>query len=627
LPWAGIINQMPDPLDMDLVREFARGHSEAAFTELVQRHLPLVYSVALRYTGNDRDAQDVAQAVFIILARKAGSLRDKTLLPGWLYETTRFTAARLLRGNMRRRAREQEAYMQSTLNETGTGDAWKQLAPYLESAMARLKERDRALLVLRFYQNKTGSETAALMGIRENTLHKRVTRALEKLRMVLAKSGVMLSGQEVAGAISSSSIQAVPAALAKSITAAGLAKGAAASASTLTLAKGASTLMAWSKAKTVAITSAALLFAAGGVSYVTIKAVHAIRESWYPNIAGTWEGVAHISESGIKTGDAAKSRVILTIFKTNGVYRATADWPDMGIKDDPMADVVYDYPNLVFTHNVLRHEIWNLTVNAAATEMVWSNFINFIEPDPVLFTRTITPDPVPDPLAESDFAPATGSDLQGYWEGEVGTGTNAVPIDLKIARQTDGTYRAEGDSPMQGIQGRPVLVSYNSPLVKIAPADGAGTFSGQLNDSGTAISGSWTQDGLSSPAVIERADYQAQHAHDADKDYSFTSQEDLQGHWKGTWTVTIGTTTVQIRYVLDIAKLPDGSYSATLTSPDQFGAKAPAPTSDFQYSSPHLHLEWKWIGGAFDGRLEKGRIVGTWSESGGGWPLVFEREN
>src|ERR1700678_4272888 len=98
---------MPDANDMDLVREFARNHSEAAFTGLVQRHIHLVYSVARRCTGNDSDAQDVTQAVFIILARKAARLREKTVLAGWLYETTRFAAARLLRTNARRHAREQ----------------------------------------------------------------------------------------------------------------------------------------------------------------------------------------------------------------------------------------------------------------------------------------------------------------------------------------------------------------------------------------------------------------------------------------------------------------------------------------------------------------------------------------
>src|SRR5882757_6710793 len=147
---------MPDANDMDLVRQFARDNSEIAFTELVRRHINLVYSVARRCTGNDGDAHDVTQAVFIILARKAADLREKTLLTSWLYETTRFTAARLLRTNARRHAREQEAFMQSTLNETETTNVWTQLAPHLETAMGKLNAADRALFILRFYENKSG---------------------------------------------------------------------------------------------------------------------------------------------------------------------------------------------------------------------------------------------------------------------------------------------------------------------------------------------------------------------------------------------------------------------------------------------------------------------------------------
>jgi RNA polymerase sigma factor (sigma-70 family) len=244
---------MPDANDMDLVREFARDHSEAAFTELVRRHLNLVYSVARRCTGNDGDAHDVTQAVFIILARKAAGLREKTLLTGWLYETTRFAAARLLRTNARRHAREQEAYMQSTLNEADTAAAWTQLSPLLETAMGKLNAADRALLVLRFYENKSGPEAAALLGIREDAAHKRVTRAIEKLRKVFAQRGVTLSGAAIAGAVSANSVQAAPAALAKSVTAVAIVKGSIATASTLTLVKGALKIMAWSNVKTAIV--------------------------------------------------------------------------------------------------------------------------------------------------------------------------------------------------------------------------------------------------------------------------------------------------------------------------------------------------------------------------------------
>src|ERR1700677_249567 len=106
--------------DMDLMREYADRDSETAFAELVHRHVNLVYSVALRSTGNFHDAQDVTQAVFVIFAKKATNLRQRTNLTGWLYETTRFTSRQLLRTRTRQQAREQEAYMQSTLNDAET---------------------------------------------------------------------------------------------------------------------------------------------------------------------------------------------------------------------------------------------------------------------------------------------------------------------------------------------------------------------------------------------------------------------------------------------------------------------------------------------------------------------------
>jgi DNA-directed RNA polymerase specialized sigma24 family protein len=82
---------MPDANDIALLREYAGRNSESAFADLVHRHINLVYSVALRFTGNCEDAQDATQAVFIILARKAATLNQRTILTGWLYETTRFT--------------------------------------------------------------------------------------------------------------------------------------------------------------------------------------------------------------------------------------------------------------------------------------------------------------------------------------------------------------------------------------------------------------------------------------------------------------------------------------------------------------------------------------------------------
>ena len=278
---------MPEANDMDLVREFACRDSEPAFTELVHRHINLVYSVALRFVGNPEDAQDVTQAVFIILTQKAARLRKKTVLTGWLYETTRFTATRLLRTRVRRQSREQEAYMQSTLNEPETDNAWRQLAPLLEDAMTRLTEKERTLLALRYYENITGAEAAAAMGIREVAAHKRAARAVEKLRAFFARRGIGISAGVLIGAVSANSTQAAPVALAKTISAVAVAKGVAASASTLTLIKGALKIMAWTKAKTAVVTGVAVLLAVGTTT-VIVKEVHPQEPSYKGQTLNTW---------------------------------------------------------------------------------------------------------------------------------------------------------------------------------------------------------------------------------------------------------------------------------------------------------------------------------------------------
>src|SRR5277367_2069352 len=139
--------------DLKLLREFARDNSEAAFAALVTRHVNLVYSVALRSVRDAHLAGEITQAVFIILARKADSLGDRTILPGWLCRTARYASANALTVQRRRQHREQEAYMQSILNEPES-EAWPHIAPLLDGAMEQLGRKDHDALVLRFFEGR-----------------------------------------------------------------------------------------------------------------------------------------------------------------------------------------------------------------------------------------------------------------------------------------------------------------------------------------------------------------------------------------------------------------------------------------------------------------------------------------
>ncbi len=254
---------------MALVRDYASRQSEPAFATLVARHIALVHSVALRRVGDAHLAQDVTQAVFIILARKAGTLGPDTILSAWLYRTACYVAAETLRTRRRREQREQEAYMQSTLNDP-PADAWAQLSPLLEDAMAALREPDRSALVLRFFENKTASEIAAALKVNEDAAQKRVTRALEKLRIAFRKRGVSSTTAIIAGAISANSVQAAPPALAGLITGVAMAKGAAAGSSTLALVKGGLKLMAWRKAQSAIVAAIVVVLAGGGAIVLTL---------------------------------------------------------------------------------------------------------------------------------------------------------------------------------------------------------------------------------------------------------------------------------------------------------------------------------------------------------------------
>src|SRR6185437_4928214 len=213
-----------------LLQTYARDHSEAAFAALVEGQVGLVYSAALRQVHDAQAAEDVTQAVFIILARNAKRLAHHPALSGWLLQTTRYVANAHIRAAVHRVRREQEAAMLSDSNESSSA-TWVQLEPLLDEAMASRGETDRAVLALRYFEDKSSAEIGRQLNLTEETARKRTNRALEKLRKFFGKRGVATSATAIADAVSTNAVQAAPHALAKTIAAVALAKGAAASAS------------------------------------------------------------------------------------------------------------------------------------------------------------------------------------------------------------------------------------------------------------------------------------------------------------------------------------------------------------------------------------------------------------
>ena len=221
---------------IDLLRAWAEHGSEEAFAELVARHIDFVYSVALRkVAGNGGLATEVAQTVFVDLARKARTLRAEGSLAGWLHRHTCYAAAAALRREQRRHAREQMAAAMHALEHDSSTD-WSSLAPLLDDAVNALGEADRRAILLRFYERQNLHTVGGVLGVSDDAAQKRVTRALEKLRVWLGRRGVTSSTAALAGLLGAHSVTAAPAGTALIVTTGALATaGAAAGAGTGTL--------------------------------------------------------------------------------------------------------------------------------------------------------------------------------------------------------------------------------------------------------------------------------------------------------------------------------------------------------------------------------------------------------
>lgn len=259
---------MSEVTDHDLLERFKENGSDEAFAILVERYVGLVHSVALRHTSNSHHAEEISQAVFVILARKAGSLGRNVVLSGWLYTAARLTAANFVRAEMRHSRREREAFMQSTAEEPTSESLWQELSPCLDEAMEHLQPIERDALVLRYFENKSLPEVGAALGMAERAAQKRVSRALEKLRGLFAKRGISATVAILAAELSAHSVQAAPAGLATKI-AVTVAQGSAVAGSTLTLVKGTLLIMNSLKTKLAIGLAASVLVAAGVCAAMT----------------------------------------------------------------------------------------------------------------------------------------------------------------------------------------------------------------------------------------------------------------------------------------------------------------------------------------------------------------------
>lgn len=237
--------------DQELLREYAAAGSQPAFRQLVERHLPLVYSAARRRLTDSQLAEDVAQQVFTLLAGKAGRLSRHVVLSGWLYRTACHVASETLRRETRRQQREQLAV--TAMNLTDTDATWREIEPLLDDAMASLGETDRDAVVLRFFENKSLRDVGAALGLSDDAAQKRLSRAVEKLRVFFQQRGRSTTGTTLAAAIAAGAIQAVPVGMTATISTAVLSGAALASSALIT-----TKIMSWTTLKPLFATGAAL---------------------------------------------------------------------------------------------------------------------------------------------------------------------------------------------------------------------------------------------------------------------------------------------------------------------------------------------------------------------------------
>ena len=292
---------MPD--DFELLRQYVERGSSEAFGVLVERHSGMLHGAALRVVRDESRAEEITQAVFIILARKAASLRRGTILAGWLYRTARFVALDALRAERRR---QQHLSNFAQLNDSSsTASVWDQIAPLLEEAMNRLGATDRDAVVLRFLEQKSFAEVASALGTSEAAAKMRIGRALEKLRNAFARRGVVVPAMVLFAALSAHGASAAPAGLSATVATAALAQDAAVNSSLMVLVKGGLKIMAWNKMKSSAVAGAIVLFLAGGAVVVQQQASRSANArpivAGFEPMAGEWEGTYELRGDALPT--------------------------------------------------------------------------------------------------------------------------------------------------------------------------------------------------------------------------------------------------------------------------------------------------------------------------------------
>lgn len=326
--------------DWQLLKDYAMNNSEEAFRALVDRYAGMVYHAALRQTRDPHAAEDVAQVVFIALARKAASIPRQATLYGWLFRAVRFAVLNQARQNAHRELRELRALVMQTTTEPNDADSlWERITPHLNDALEKLSAADRELVMIRFFGDKSTKEAAETLGVSEETARKRLSRAIERLRVIFAKRGIAVSSLALAAAFAARASQAAPVEAASSWANVAMAKAAAGSA---TSAGGILALATAAKSPVFLAALAGLMILSGAVLAILRLVSHRplVAQSTATNLIAT--SVAPDPNSS-SPGPVAQSKVSGNA-DTNAISPAALDKVRAALHDPTPTDV---YPNAV----------------------------------------------------------------------------------------------------------------------------------------------------------------------------------------------------------------------------------------------------------------------------------------
>jgi RNA polymerase sigma factor (sigma-70 family) len=601
-----ILMKLMSGSDNQLIAEYDAHRAEDTFTALVRQHINMVFATAMRQVGDHGAAEEITQNVFVALAQASGKLKLHPTIAGWLHRTTLNKSREWLRAELRRHRREEVAVARE-LAATEGDSVWAPLVPLLDEALLKLREPDRQAVIMHYMEGQSFSEVGSTLGVAEDTVRKRVNRCLDELTHFFQRRGFDMP-MAVGVPLFALAAHTAPAGLAASATSAALAAHSAASVSTLTL-KGALKIMAWTKTKTAIITGVAVLLAAGTgtVAYHAIKVAR--NTAALTTMQGNWEGTLNMN--------GAHLRLVFKIFKTNDTFLVTMDSVDQGAADVPVPQISAGGRSLYMAIPALGAD-YRGTLNPNGTE-ISGKFTQLRYSARLTLTHTDHPDTVTE-LSADQVAPAQNSDLQGAWQGTLMAGNVPLRLALRIAETSPGTFQAVMDSLDQGVKDMPIdSFTYQKPQVHFVMTGINGDFVGDINNTDDRLTGTWKQMGRKYPLTFERVKNNAVAAAEQ-LDYGTGASSEIQGHWKGALTVK-GMT---LRIVFHIAQMPDGSYTATMDSPDQGATGIPATTAECNF--PSVKLTWKAFDGVYAGKMVNGKLVGIWSQGKVSLPLDLQKD-